>query len=77
MKKFILGALAIGFVAVTTMSLTTHSQTISAHKNVENSENQFPNACHYGQCHATAKSTGNRCLHCVSNYGDYYCWQHK
>lgn len=33
--------------------------------------------CHHGQCHATAKSTGNRCKHCVSNSGDYYCWQHK
>lgn len=33
--------------------------------------------CNYGQCHATAKSTGNRCLHCVSNSGDLYCWQHN
>ena len=32
--------------------------------------------CRYGQCHATAKSTGRRCKHCVSNRGDYYCWQH-
>ncbi len=33
--------------------------------------------CNYGQCYATAKSTGNRCLHCVSKSGDSYCWQHK
>jgi hypothetical protein len=33
--------------------------------------------CHYGQCYATAKSTGNRCKHCVSNEGDSYCYQHK
>jgi len=33
--------------------------------------------CHYGQCNATARSTGNRCKHCVSNSGDRYCWQHK
>lgn len=33
--------------------------------------------CKYDQCHATAKSTGNRCKHCVSNAGDLYCWQHK
>jgi len=33
--------------------------------------------CKYGQCYATAKSTGNRCLHCVSKSGDSYCWQHK
>ena len=32
--------------------------------------------CHYGQCNATAKSTGRRCLHCVSNPGDLYCYQH-
>lgn len=33
--------------------------------------------CKYGQCKATAKSTGNRCKHCVSNEGDSNCWQHK
>lgn len=34
-------------------------------------------ACKYDQCHATAKSTGNRCKHCVSNEGDRNCWQHE
>jgi hypothetical protein len=33
--------------------------------------------CNYGQCQATAKSTGNQCKHCVSDDGDKYCWQHK
>lgn len=33
--------------------------------------------CHYGQCHAKTKSTGNRCKHCVSKPGDTYCWQHE
>ena len=33
--------------------------------------------CKYGQCQATAKSTGQQCKHCVSNPGDRYCWQHK
>lgn len=33
--------------------------------------------CQYSQCQATAKSTGNRCKHCVSNRDDKYCWQHK
>lgn len=33
--------------------------------------------CKYAQCKATAKSTGKRCKHCVSNEGDEYCWQHK
>ena len=34
-------------------------------------------ACRYGQCQATAKSTGEQCKHCVSNSGDSYCWQHN
>lgn len=33
--------------------------------------------CKIGQCQATAKSTDNRCKHCVSNSGDSYCWQHR
>lgn len=33
-------------------------------------------ACNHGQCYATAKSTGKRCKHCVSNSRDLYCWQH-
>lgn len=33
--------------------------------------------CKYGRCHATAKSTGKRCKHCVSKKGDYNCYQHK
>jgi hypothetical protein len=32
--------------------------------------------CNYGQCNAIAKSTNERCKHCVSNEGDLYCWQH-
>ena len=32
--------------------------------------------CKYAQCKATAKSTGNRCKHCVSESVDKYCWQH-
>ena len=34
-------------------------------------------ACKYGQCRATAKSTGNQCKHCVSSSADSYCYQHK
>ena len=33
--------------------------------------------CRFSQCTATAKSTGQRCKHCVSNSGDTRCWQHK
>lgn len=38
---------------------------------------QNDSACQYGQCHAIAKSTGERCKHCVSKKGDAYCYQHK
>lgn len=41
------------------------------------SETNAKNDCTYGQCSATAKSTGERCRHCVSNSGDIYCWEHK
>ena len=32
--------------------------------------------CTYGHCEAIAKSTGERCNHCVSKRGDKFCWQH-
>ena len=32
--------------------------------------------CRFGQCQATAKSTGKQCLHCVSKSGDKFCYQH-
>lgn len=31
----------------------------------------------YGQCQATAKSTGKQCKRGVSAPGDKYCYQHK
>jgi hypothetical protein len=33
--------------------------------------------CKFGQCQATAKSTGKQCKHCVSKSGDKFCFQHK
>jgi len=33
--------------------------------------------CKIRQCNATAKSTGVRCKHCVSDQADFKCWQHK
>jgi hypothetical protein len=33
--------------------------------------------CKYGQCQATAKSSGNQCKRCVSKKDDKYCSQHK
>lgn len=32
--------------------------------------------CKYGQCTATASSTGKRCKNCVGQY-ESYCSQHK
>lgn len=51
--------------------------------NISNIGNENPSSnliidgCHYGQCQATAASTGKQCKHCVSNPGDSYCWQHQ
>jgi hypothetical protein len=72
MKKIILGislfvALGISYSFTNLESI----QPISSQSNIENYD------CYYGQCYATAESTGNRCKHCVSNSGDSYCWQHK
>jgi hypothetical protein len=72
MKKIILGISL--FVALgISYSFTSH-ESIKLISNQTKTENYD---CKYGQCHATAKSTGNRCKHCVSNSGDSYCWQHK
>lgn len=32
--------------------------------------------CQFGQCHAIAMSTNKRCLHCVSDFGDRFCYEH-
>jgi hypothetical protein len=45
--------------------------------NLNNIEVSESAACRFSQCTATAKSTGQRCKHCVSNAGDSKCWQHK
>jgi hypothetical protein len=72
MKRFFLTflffvALGISF----SFSSIENNTVVSNEANIENYE------CKYGQCHATAKSTGKRCKHCVSNKGDSNCWQHK
>jgi hypothetical protein len=70
MKKSLI---AFAFVlGLTTLQATsTVSPKIKLKNLVEVSD------CRYGQCSATAKSTGARCKHCVSKSGDLYCWQHK
>jgi len=73
MKKQIL-KLVFTFLVIGLLSLNGQSilPELSAQEQTENDDYE----CRYGQCHATAKSTGRRCKHCVSNPGDYYCWQH-
>ncbi len=70
MKKLIFSL----FIALTLSSFSPIEKTIEkkAKAKVETKV-----ACNYGQCQATAKSTGNQCKHCVSKSGDSYCWQHK
>jgi hypothetical protein len=58
------------------IGLTTTSFTANSHSNI-NSSIETTQGCHYGQCQAIAKSTGQQCRHCVSNSGDLYCWQHR
>ena len=67
-KKVTIGSLLI-LSSVTLFSFNNFN------KKTTNQQEQ-PTACKHGQCQATAVSTGNRCLHCVSNAGDSYCWQH-
>ena len=68
MRKLVLG-LGLGLALLGSVSSTTSNK--SSEKN-----NYESNACRYGQCYGTAKSTGNRCRACVSNSGDYYCGWH-
>ena len=70
MKKFLILFLALAIIGLS--SYTVNSETeIYSQNTIENVE------CKYDQCHATAKSTGKRCKHCVSKKGDLYCWQHR
>ena len=67
MKKILLG-LGLGLTLLGGMSTKSVSNSDSAKEEIA--------GCRYGQCHATAKSTGRRCRACVSNSGDYYCGWH-
>jgi hypothetical protein len=68
MKKVIL----ILVVAFSTLSLLSIEKNHIIQKDsIENVE------CKHRQCNATAKSTGKRCKHCVSESSDYQCYQHK
>lgn len=66
--KRLLNVLSLLFVCIAGMS--------DSIPNMQSKQVSYSN-CHYGQCQAIAKSTGNQCQHCVSNAYDIYCWQHK
>ena len=66
-------ALLLTLVSFSVFSTDTNSVNLSTEKIQED----ISLGCKYDQCHATAKSTGKRCRHCVSNQGDLYCWQHR
>lgn len=73
MKKFVLLILMLGLFSFTPMSFDKSETRTS----VKKSEKVVSSDCRFGQCQATAKSTGKQCKHCVSEKGDLYCWQHK
>lgn len=71
MKKILL----LSFLTLSLLSYSPSSIAKSIHKS-SIKKSSFVD-CRYGQCQATAKSTGNQCKHCVSNSGDSFCFQHK
>lgn len=76
MKKLLLFGVVLSLFFAGFFGVNTHNAYTSTQLN--NQILHFAEmACKYDQCHATAASTGQRCKHCVSNRGDYYCWQHK
>lgn len=71
MKKIIFGIYLFVALGVSYSFSSPESNNLFSNEvSIENYD------CKYGQCQATAKSTGNRCKHCVSKKGDSYCWQH-
>lgn len=64
----VIGSSLLSFVNITQLNEDKGAISISVVEDL---------ACKYRQCNATAKSTGNRCKHCVSNSDDYQCYQHK
>ena len=70
--KVISLVLLLGIGALGSLSFSSGIKT-----NLNNIEVSESAGCKFSQCTATAKSTGQRCKHCVSNAGDSKCWQHK
>lgn len=69
MKNILFVTLLLGSTLSSASNYNSSTYIVSINKkNIE---------CRFGQCQATAKSTGKQCKHCVSNSGDKYCYQHK
>jgi hypothetical protein len=69
MKKiFILGTLAL--VSVCAINLNGNSSITKLE------QKDGVQGCTYGQCTATAKSTGERCRNCCQE-GSSVCWSHR
>ncbi|AFM04119.1 hypothetical protein Fleli_1711 [Bernardetia litoralis DSM 6794] len=75
MSKSIFTFVNVLLLSITLMGFSVDSTTTLYQKNAVHQQID-EDACKYGQCKATAASTGNRCKHCVSNSGDSYCYQH-
>lgn len=75
MKNFIKNLFTL--IAVIAISGFVYSSSGANNETLLTKELSDTVECRYDQCHATAKSTGKRCKHCVSNEGDVFCWQHK
>lgn len=71
LQKLLLGTLILS------ASFGILSFTMSSDQKPKKTKTEECSTCRFDQCHAIAKSTGVRCRHCVSNYGDLYCYQHK
>jgi hypothetical protein len=69
MKNLLLALLLLG----STFSIAKTNKV----SRIEINTNKNTIECRFGQCQATAKSTGQQCKHCVSNSGDKFCYQHK
>jgi len=74
MKKSIIGLFAVAVIGLSGVLVAEANISYELSKTAQYSVGSIE--CKYDQCHATAKSTGQRCKHCVSNSGDLYCWQH-
>jgi len=68
------------FLFISAVLLTLTSISLASGENLSDNvavATEQCETCRFDQCHATAKSTRQRCRHCVSSSGDIYCWQHQ